>query len=67
MIQPYLRSVDEKSDAERAVGDAIVEAALKLLSPLLYARVDLVESEDECPGLLELELTEPSLFLHHDP
>ena len=32
---------------------------------LLYARVDLVHDDDGAPRLLELELTEPSLFLGH--
>lgn len=34
--------------------------------PLLYARVDLVPGDDGAPLLIELELTEPSLFLSHD-
>jgi hypothetical protein len=33
----------------------------------LYARVDLIRSADGTPRLLELELTEPSLFLAHAP
>ena len=32
---------------------------------LLYARVDLIDDPDGSPLLLELELTEPSLFLSH--
>jgi hypothetical protein len=32
---------------------------------LLYARVDLIPGPDGAPVLLELELTEPSLFLRH--
>jgi hypothetical protein len=34
---------------------------------LLYARVDLIPGPDGRPLLVELELTEPSLFLGHDP
>ena len=33
--------------------------------PLLYARVDLIRADDGSPRLLELELTEPSVFLAH--
>jgi hypothetical protein len=33
---------------------------------LLYARVDLIPAADGTPVLVELELTEPSLFLAHD-
>lgn len=34
---------------------------------LLYARVDLIPGPDGTPLLIELELTEPSLFLSHAP
>jgi hypothetical protein len=34
-------------------------------NPLLYARVDLIPGPDGAPLLVELELTEPSLFLGH--
>ncbi|KAB2342757.1 ATP-grasp domain-containing protein [Actinomadura rudentiformis] len=34
---------------------------------LLYARVDLVPGPDGAPVVLELELTEPALFLQHAP
>jgi hypothetical protein len=33
----------------------------------LYARVDLLAGPDGEPMLIELELTEPSLFLEHGP
>jgi hypothetical protein len=49
---------DELQVAERAL------AALPFAPPL-YARVDLIRSEDGQPCLLELELTEPSLFFAH--
>ncbi len=44
---------------------ATVGQILGLESPLLYARVDLVTAEDGSPLVIELELTEPSLFLPH--
>jgi O-ureido-D-serine cyclo-ligase len=34
---------------------------------LSYARVDLIRSDDGHPRLLELELTEPSLFFAQAP
>jgi len=37
-------------------------AALPFAQPLLYARVDLIRDDAGTPRLLELELTEPSLF-----
>ena len=64
---PGLEVISERvaSDAERAVADAAVAAAadaLGLLGALLYARVDMVPGPDG-PLVLELEVTEPSLFL----
>jgi hypothetical protein len=61
-------TVRAATDAERAVADSIMELLPNLApgadgGPLLYARVDLVPDADGAPMLLELELTEPSLFL----
>ncbi len=39
--------------------------AMPFPQPLLYARVDLIRDADGSPRLLELELTEPSVFLDH--
>jgi hypothetical protein len=53
-------------DAEELqVGDRVL-AALPFATPL-YARVDLIRSDDGAPCLLEVELTEPSLFFAHVP
>ena len=55
--------------AERAAADRIVALLPRLLglgAPLPYARVDLLPTADG-PRLLELELTEPSLFFAHAP
>ena len=59
------------TEAERVVADAIIAAVPTIApgadgGPLLYARVDLVPDADGAPMLLELELTEPSLFLQFD-
>lgn len=57
----------EPGDAELRVGeqalDAVAAQGVSVRSDLLYARVDLVPDTDGAPLLLELELTEPSLFL----
>jgi glutathione synthase/RimK-type ligase-like ATP-grasp enzyme len=50
---------------ERALAERIF-AALPF-GRLLYARVDLIRDDHGNPVLLELELTEPSLFLAHAP
>jgi glutathione synthase/RimK-type ligase-like ATP-grasp enzyme len=51
------------SPEERDLAEAVLAAvAVAVPSPLLYARVDLVPGPDG-PQLLEVELTEPFLFL----
>ncbi|WP_173071788.1 ATP-grasp domain-containing protein [Phytohabitans houttuyneae] len=60
----------EESIRPRTPLDAELEIARKALAAvpggadrLLYARVDLIPGPDDLPVLVELELTEPSLFL----
>ena len=59
----------EKISARIPAADelALAEAVLSALpdGPLTYARVDLLRAADSSPCLLELELTEPSLFFAH--
>lgn len=50
--------------AELALARATL-AALPFAEPLGYARVDLIRDDDDAPRVLELELTEPSLFFAH--
>ena len=52
-------SDDELRVATRTLG------AIPFAKPLLYARVDLIHDADGAPRVLELELTEPSLFFAH--
>ncbi len=52
----------EATAAELAVARAAL-AAVPHDGPLLYARVDLVPGPDGAPLVMELEVTEPSLFL----
>ncbi len=53
--------------AQRDIGDAVLDLVVgRTGTPPLYARVDLVPGADGGPVLLELELTEPSLFLATD-
>ncbi len=58
--------------AERAVGAQVLESLAGLrsvgneLSPAPYARIDVVEGDDGAVLLLEVELTEPSVFLDTD-
>ena len=62
----------EPSAAERAVGDAVIAALPELVPgadpsafPLLYARVDVLTDDEGNPLVLEIEVTEPSMFLRH--
>jgi glutathione synthase/RimK-type ligase-like ATP-grasp enzyme len=61
----------EATAAERALGArALAHVAAKfpdLAEPLLYARIDIVEDAGGAPLILELELTEPSLFFSGEP
>ncbi|AYY13356.1 hypothetical protein EF847_12290 [Actinobacteria bacterium YIM 96077] len=57
------------SELEHKVAELVL-AAVPTARELLYARVDLLPGADGSPMLLELELTEPSLFFahgHHAP
>ncbi|MER7544179.1 hypothetical protein ABTW95_14340 [Spirillospora sp. NPDC127506] len=53
--------------------DAELDVAARALAAvpgghdLLYARVDLIPGPDGSPLIIELELTEPNLYLHHGP
>ncbi len=54
------------SDTEIAVAESVLEVTrvlLGLTEPMLYARVDLVPDAAGAPVLMELEVTEPRLFL----
>lgn len=56
VISPREPEADELALAKRVL------AALPFSEPPLYARVDLLRSDSGKPVLLELELTEPSMF-----
>ena len=57
-IAPRVPGADELRTGARAV------SAIPFDTPL-YARVDLIRDADAAPRVLELELTEPSLFFTH--
>jgi hypothetical protein len=58
-ITPRVPTADELRVAASAL------AAIPFVTPLLYARVDLIRDGTDAPCVLELELTEPSLFFAH--
>ena len=55
------------SEAELAVAAQALAAIPGGARRLLYARIDLIPGPGGAPTLIELELTEPSLFLRHAP
>ena len=54
------------SAEQRALGDALVAWVTRRFGPPLYARVDLLPTDDG-PVLVELEMTEPSLYVALGP
>jgi hypothetical protein len=60
---PYVVAPSTADDAQLALLDTVLAAVPGGRDRLSYARVDLLPGPDGSPVLLELELTEPSLFL----
>lgn len=63
LFAPEKITAREPGQDELALAGAVLAALAD--SPLAYARVDLIRGNDGRPCLLELELTEPSLFFHY--
>ncbi|MBK9178032.1 MAG: hypothetical protein IPM45_00430 [Acidimicrobiales bacterium] len=57
----------QPTDAQRRVAERALAAVPGGAATLLYGRVDLVAGPGGEPVVLELELTEPSVFLDHAP
>ena len=69
LYRQEIMTAREASEAEREVAERVVAALPSIVpgvdGPLLYARVDLIPDDDGNPVVLEVELTEPSLFFAH--
>jgi glutathione synthase/RimK-type ligase-like ATP-grasp enzyme len=63
-FERYDARLVDATDAELAVARAVLA---EVGEPLLYARVDVVPGPDGAPLLIELEVTEPQLFLRFAP
>ncbi len=69
LFAPERITAHRATDEERSLGDAVVAALAGVpdvgahLDPPVYARVDLVRGDDGRSCVLEVELTEPSVFL----
>lgn len=57
----------EPTQEQLALAREVLDAIPVIGEPPLYARVDVISDAEGRPLLLELELTEPSLFFAHDP
>jgi hypothetical protein len=68
-IDDYVEDITPRTPtpAELAVAAQVLDVVPGGAKRLLYARVDLIPGPDGEPILVELELTEPSLFFGHAP
>ncbi|GII21707.1 ATP-grasp domain-containing protein [Planosporangium mesophilum] len=67
LFRPERIEARQPSPAEMEVAEKVLAAIPGGAERLLYARVDLIPGPDGSPMLIELELTEPSLFLDRAP
>ncbi|MEU4573072.1 hypothetical protein [Nonomuraea sp. NPDC023979] len=71
MLTPGMTGADNARAEVRTPAPDQVELAEKVLAAipqaLLYARIDLVRLPDGSPAVIELELTEPYLYLRYEP
>ncbi len=66
-VQPHLGGIDTFAVPPNGAV-ALAEAALAAApAPSLYARVDMIAGAGGALKIMELELIEPALFLHHAP
>jgi glutathione synthase/RimK-type ligase-like ATP-grasp enzyme len=65
--QPSAEELDLAHRVVALLPEAVGPAAAPGDFPLLYARVDLLPDPDRGPVVIEVELTEPALFLSLDP
>jgi hypothetical protein len=63
LYRPERITARQPSPAQAEVAEKVLAAIPGGAAGLLYARVDLIPGPDGSPVLVELELTEPSLFL----
>lgn len=67
LFRPEEMSPRRPSPAQLELASATVRAVSERIGEPLYARVDLLDSDEGEPLILELELIEPSLFLDFQP
>ena len=66
-VQPHLGGIDKAGVPPRGAVDLAMAALAAAPAKALYARVDMIAAADGALKIMELELIEPALFLHHAP
>ncbi len=66
-VQPHLGGVDRFAVAPHGSVELAKAALAAAPAKALYARVDMIASATGALKIMELELIEPALFLHHAP
>ena len=67
LFAPETVAARAPTSTERGIAEAALDAVPMGRKNLAYARVDVVLGGDGAPMVLELELTEPSVFLRYEP
>jgi glutathione synthase/RimK-type ligase-like ATP-grasp enzyme len=66
-VQPHLGGTDRPCQPPPGARDLARAALAAAPAPATYARVDIIRRSDSVLAVMELELIEPALFLHHSP
>ena len=66
-VQPHLGGTDQFAVPPRGAIELARAALAAAPAPALYARVDMIATATGALKVMELELIEPALFLHHAP
>lgn len=66
-VQPHLGGTDRYAVPPRGALELAKAALAAAPAPALYARVDMIATASGALKIMELELIEPALFLHHAP
>ena len=66
-VQPHLGGTDQYAVPPRGAIELARAALAAAPAPALYARVDMIANATGALKIMELELIEPALFLHHAP
>lgn len=66
-VQPHLGGIDRFGVPPHGAVELAQAALAAAPAPALYARVDMITGANGALKIMELELIEPALFLHHAP